>query len=213
MQTQYTTRRAAKGLTRRDLLQAGLATGAAWSVLSLSAPPTLWAAATGQPKGFKTQLTVSGGFGRDLVDDAQSVQGYLKDVDIDAGLRIIPYSPAPEIGEWEMPGGTLRHCRSCYAPGEANRPLGVSAPQNLLSNGQRVTPGDAGIILRPQPLLRPYPERACGLLACQAPIAQIPPRPLGAAEDLAQCSTIVMIPNHQRRPPYVARHRRAVLPE
>jgi peptide/nickel transport system substrate-binding protein len=42
----------------------------------------------GFPKGFKTQLTVSGGFGRDLVDDAQLVQRYLKDVGIDTELKI-----------------------------------------------------------------------------------------------------------------------------
>jgi peptide/nickel transport system substrate-binding protein len=45
-------------------------------------------AEAGFPKGFKTQLTVSGGFGRDLVDDAQLVQGYLKDVGIEAELKI-----------------------------------------------------------------------------------------------------------------------------
>jgi len=45
-------------------------------------------AAAGHPKGFKTQLTVSGGFGHDLVDDAQLVQRYLKDVGIEAALKI-----------------------------------------------------------------------------------------------------------------------------
>src|SRR5438105_85471 len=45
-------------------------------------------AEAGFPKGFKTQLTVSGGFGRDLVDDAQLVQHYLKDVGIEAELKI-----------------------------------------------------------------------------------------------------------------------------
>src|SRR5262245_26888997 len=42
----------------------------------------------GFPQGFKTHLTVSGGFGRDLVDDAQLVQRYLKDVGIDTELKI-----------------------------------------------------------------------------------------------------------------------------
>ena len=45
-------------------------------------------AAAGFPHGFKTQLTVSSRFGRDLVDDAQLVQRYLKDVGIEAELKI-----------------------------------------------------------------------------------------------------------------------------
>jgi peptide/nickel transport system substrate-binding protein len=45
-------------------------------------------AAAGFPKGFKTQLTVTSGLGRDLVDDAQLVQRYLKDVGIEAELKI-----------------------------------------------------------------------------------------------------------------------------
>ena len=42
----------------------------------------------GVPRGFKTQLTVSAGFGRDFTDDAQLIQRYLKDVGIDAELKI-----------------------------------------------------------------------------------------------------------------------------
>jgi peptide/nickel transport system substrate-binding protein len=42
----------------------------------------------GYAKGFKTQLTVSNGFGRDIIDDAQLVQRYLKDVGIEAELKI-----------------------------------------------------------------------------------------------------------------------------
>jgi peptide/nickel transport system substrate-binding protein len=45
-------------------------------------------AEAGYPKGFKTQLTVTNGLGRDLLDDAQLVQRYLKDVGIEAELRI-----------------------------------------------------------------------------------------------------------------------------
>ncbi len=45
-------------------------------------------AEAGYAKGFQTQLTVSSGFGRDLVDDAQMVQRYLKDVGIEAELKI-----------------------------------------------------------------------------------------------------------------------------
>jgi peptide/nickel transport system substrate-binding protein len=45
----------------------------------------------GFPKGFKTQLTVTPGFGRDLMDDAQLVQQYLKEVGIEAELKIQEY--------------------------------------------------------------------------------------------------------------------------
>jgi peptide/nickel transport system substrate-binding protein len=45
----------------------------------------------GFPKGFKTQLTVTSGLGRDRVDEAQLVQRYLKEVGIDAELKIQEY--------------------------------------------------------------------------------------------------------------------------
>ena len=45
-------------------------------------------AEAGYPKGFKTQLTVSSGYGRDLLDDAQLIMRYLKDVGIEAELKI-----------------------------------------------------------------------------------------------------------------------------
>jgi peptide/nickel transport system substrate-binding protein len=48
-------------------------------------------AEAGYPKGFKTQLTVTSGLTRDLVDDAQLVQRYLKDVGIEAELKIQEY--------------------------------------------------------------------------------------------------------------------------
>jgi peptide/nickel transport system substrate-binding protein len=48
-------------------------------------------AEAGYAKGFKTQLTVTNGLGRDLVDDAQLVQRYLKDVGIEAELKIQEY--------------------------------------------------------------------------------------------------------------------------
>src|SRR5437899_2987150 len=43
------------------------------------------------PKGFKTQLTVSSGYGRDLVDAAQLVLRYLKEVGIEAELKLQEY--------------------------------------------------------------------------------------------------------------------------
>jgi peptide/nickel transport system substrate-binding protein len=45
-------------------------------------------AEAGYPKGFKTQLTVTSGLGRDRIDEAQLVQRYLKDVGIEAELKI-----------------------------------------------------------------------------------------------------------------------------
>jgi peptide/nickel transport system substrate-binding protein len=48
-------------------------------------------AEAGHPKGLKTQLTVSSGYGRDLIDATQLVQRYLKDVGIDAELKIQEY--------------------------------------------------------------------------------------------------------------------------
>jgi peptide/nickel transport system substrate-binding protein len=45
-------------------------------------------AEAGYAKGFKTTLTVTTGLSRDLIDDAQLVQHYLKDVGIDAELKL-----------------------------------------------------------------------------------------------------------------------------
>src|SRR5262249_25185158 len=48
-------------------------------------------AEAGYPKGFKTQLTATSGLGRDLVDTAQLVQRCLKDVGIEAELKLQEY--------------------------------------------------------------------------------------------------------------------------
>jgi len=48
-------------------------------------------AVAGYPNGFKTQLTASPGYGRDLIDDAQLVQQYLKDVGIEAEMKLQEY--------------------------------------------------------------------------------------------------------------------------
>jgi peptide/nickel transport system substrate-binding protein len=45
-------------------------------------------AEAGYPKGFKTQLIASSGYGRDMLDDAQLILRYLKDVGIEAELKI-----------------------------------------------------------------------------------------------------------------------------
>ena len=45
----------------------------------------------GFPKGFKTQMHTTPGYGRDLIDAAQLVQGYLKDVGIEVELKLQEY--------------------------------------------------------------------------------------------------------------------------
>ena len=48
-------------------------------------------AEAGYAKGLKTQLTTTSGYGRDLIDAAQLVQRYLKEVGIEAELKIQEY--------------------------------------------------------------------------------------------------------------------------
>jgi peptide/nickel transport system substrate-binding protein len=48
-------------------------------------------AEAGYARGLKTQLTVSSGYGRDLVEATQLVQRYLKDVGIEAELKLQEY--------------------------------------------------------------------------------------------------------------------------
>jgi peptide/nickel transport system substrate-binding protein len=48
-------------------------------------------AEAGFPKGFKTQINTTPGYGRDLIDAAQLVQRYLKDVGIEAELKLQEY--------------------------------------------------------------------------------------------------------------------------
>jgi peptide/nickel transport system substrate-binding protein len=48
-------------------------------------------AEAGFPKGFKTTLTASGGYGRDLLDAAQMVQRDLKEVGIEAEMKLQEY--------------------------------------------------------------------------------------------------------------------------
>jgi peptide/nickel transport system substrate-binding protein len=48
-------------------------------------------AEAGHPKGFKTTLTASSGYGRDLIDAAQLVQRYLKEVGLEAELKLQEY--------------------------------------------------------------------------------------------------------------------------
>ncbi len=48
-------------------------------------------AEAGYPKGFKTTLTATGGYGRDLIDAVQMVLRYLKEVGIEVDLKIQEY--------------------------------------------------------------------------------------------------------------------------
>ena len=50
MQLPSRARRTAPGLTRRELLQAGLAAGVTLSIQPLTPPPSLWGGETAQPK-------------------------------------------------------------------------------------------------------------------------------------------------------------------
>jgi peptide/nickel transport system substrate-binding protein len=61
-------------------------------------------AEAGFPKGFKTQLTATPGYGRDLIDDVQLVQHFLKDVGIEAELKLQEfgaYAATTQQGKFE----------------------------------------------------------------------------------------------------------------
>jgi peptide/nickel transport system substrate-binding protein len=61
-------------------------------------------AEAGFPRGFKTQLTVTSGLGPDFVDAAQLAQRYLKEVGIDAELKIQEfgaYTATTFVGKFE----------------------------------------------------------------------------------------------------------------
>jgi len=79
-----------RGLTRWSLPIDQLGTGAKYYQYNPKEVRRLLAEA-GYPKGFKTQLTVSSGYGRDLVDAAQLVLRYLKEVGIEAELKLQEY--------------------------------------------------------------------------------------------------------------------------
>ena len=77
----------ARGLTEWSLPIDQLGVGAKYYQYNPREAQRLLAEA-GYPKGFKTQLSVTTGLSRDLIDDAQLVQRYLKDVGIDAELKL-----------------------------------------------------------------------------------------------------------------------------
>src|SRR5215468_10414338 len=79
-----------RGLVEWSLPMEQLGAGAQYYEYDLQAARRLLAEA-GYAKGFKTQLTVTSGLGRDRVDEAQLVQRFLKDVGIEAELKIQEY--------------------------------------------------------------------------------------------------------------------------
>jgi peptide/nickel transport system substrate-binding protein len=81
------TRAVARGLSEWSLPIEQLGVGAKYYQYDPQEARQVLAEA-GYPQGLKTQLTVSGGLGRDLGDEAQLVQSYLKDVGIEAELKI-----------------------------------------------------------------------------------------------------------------------------
>src|SRR2546425_3806925 len=62
-------------------------------------------AKAGYPKGLKTTLTTTGGYGRDLIDAVQMVQRYLKEVGIEVELKIQEYGAyAATTGQGKFEG-------------------------------------------------------------------------------------------------------------
>jgi peptide/nickel transport system substrate-binding protein len=80
----------ARGLTAWSLPVDQLGAGAKYYQHNPKEAKRLLAEA-GYPNGFKTPLTVSPGYGRDLIDAAQLVQQYLKDVGIEVDLKLQEY--------------------------------------------------------------------------------------------------------------------------
>src|SRR6266511_3920566 len=77
----------ARGLTAWSLPIDQLGVGARYYQYDPKEARRLLAKA-GYAKGFKTQLTATSGLGRDLIDEVQLIQRYLKDVVIEAELKL-----------------------------------------------------------------------------------------------------------------------------
>jgi peptide/nickel transport system substrate-binding protein len=87
-------------------------------------------AEAGYAKGLKTQLTTTSGYGRDLIDAAQLVQRYLKEVGIEVGLKIQEYGAYQATtgqGQFEglamgPYGGSFEPDSALYGPYTPNQP-------------------------------------------------------------------------------------------
>jgi peptide/nickel transport system substrate-binding protein len=128
----------ARGLVEWSLPIDQLGTGAKYYQYDPKEARRLLAEA-GYPNGFKTQLTATNGLGRDLIDDVQLVQGYLKDVGIEVELKLQEFGAymattfagkyeglvrAPYGIAWEPDGVLYR----AYAPDSANNLSHVNDP-------------------------------------------------------------------------------------
>jgi peptide/nickel transport system substrate-binding protein len=97
-------------------------------------------AEAGYPIGFKTTLTATTGLGRDLIDDVQLIQGYLKDVGIEVELKLQEFGAymsttfagkyeglvrSPYGIAWEPDNVLYR----AYAPNSANNLSHVNDPK------------------------------------------------------------------------------------
>jgi peptide/nickel transport system substrate-binding protein len=97
-------------------------------------------AEAGYPIGFKTTLTATTGLGRDLIDDVQLIQGYLKDVGIEVELKLQEFGAyqattfagkyeglvrAPYGIAWEPDNVLYR----AYAPDSANNLSHINDPK------------------------------------------------------------------------------------
>ena len=72
----------------------------------------------GSPKGLKTQLHATGGYGRDLLDAVQLIQQYLKNVGIEAELKLQEYGAymATTVRGQVRGDGVCRHGRAAGEP-------------------------------------------------------------------------------------------------
>src|SRR6266511_4346040 len=67
-------------------------------------------AEAGYPKGFKTTLTTTGGYGRDLIDAVQMVQRDLKEVGVEAELKLQEYGAyQATTGQGKFEGMAMGH--------------------------------------------------------------------------------------------------------
>ena len=111
-------------------------------------------AEAGYAKGFKTALNATGGYGRDLLDAAQLVQRYLKEVGIEVELKIQEYGAyQATTGQGKFEGLAM----GPYALGwEADSSLyGQYMPDQLRNRGHVNDPKLAAMLKEQQQLKDP----------------------------------------------------------